>query len=126
MDPEKEAKIYGILADDPSFIILLKNKFITDDMWKFVIEKEPSLFRHMKEPSEEMILFALKEDGANAQYLEQMGVNITPKMLYTAVHSYPGAIYLIPKEYRTANLREYACKEEPSLNERPSSQNTFH
>ena len=36
-------------------------------------------------------------------------------MIYTAVKSYPGAIYLIPPELRTSKLREFACTEDPSL-----------
>lgn len=115
MDPTREMRIYSILQSDPSFILLLKNKYLTDNMWKIAIENEPSLFQYMKDPSEEMILFALSEDGANIQYVERMGVKLTPKMMYTAVHNYPGAIHLIPKELRTANLREYACKEDPAL-----------
>jgi len=115
MDPMREMRVYSILEVDPSFIIMIKNKYLTDNMWKIAIEKEPSLFQYMKDPSEEMVLFALSEDGANIQYLEKLGIAITPKMMYTAVHSYPGAIFLIPKELRTAKLREFACKEDPEL-----------
>lgn len=115
MDPNREQKILEILADDPSMILIFRYKYTTDNMWKICIENEPSLFQFMKTPSEEMILYALSEDGANIKYLKEMGISLTPRMIYTAVKSYPGAIYLIPPELRTSKLREYACKEDPSL-----------
>ena len=120
MDPTQEMRIYSLLSDYPSTILMFKYKYTTDNMWKIAIENEPSLFQYMKDPSEEMVLLALNEDGANIQYLEKMGIRITPKMMYVAVHNYPRAIYLIPKELRTAHLREYACKEDSTLmNELP-------
>ena len=115
MTPDREQKILELLADDPSLILIFKNKYTTDNMWKFCIENEPSLFQFMKTPSEEMILYALSEDGANIKYLKGMGIQLTPKMIYTAVRNYPGAIYLIPPELRTSKLREFACREDPSL-----------
>lgn len=115
MDPAREMRIYSMLQTDPSFILIIKNKYLTENMWKIAIENEPSLFQYMEKPSEEMILFALKEDGANIQYIEKMGITLTPRMMYTAVHAYPGAIQLIPKERRTAKLREFACSEDPAL-----------
>lgn len=115
MSPDREQKLLELLADDPSMILIFKNKYTTENMWKFCIENEPSLFQFMKNPSEEMILYALSEDGANIKYLKDMGIALTPKMIYTAVKSYPGAIYLIPPELRTSKLREFACTEDPSL-----------
>lgn len=115
MDPSREMKLYSILQNDPSFILLIKNKYLNDNMWKIAIENEPSLFQFMERPSEDMVIFALNEDGTNIQYVERMGIKLTPKMMYTAIHNYPGAIHMIPKELRTSALREYACKEDPSL-----------
>ena len=115
MSPDREQKLLELLADDPSMILIFKKKYTTENMWKFCIENEPSLFQFMKNPSEEMILYALSEDGANIKYLKDMGIALTPKMIYTAVKSYPGAIYLIPPELRTSKLREFACTEDPSL-----------
>lgn len=115
MTPNREQKILELLADDPSLILIFKNKCITDNMWKICIENEPSLFQFMRHPSEEMILYALSEDGANIKYLRDMGISMTPKMIYTAVKNYPGAIYLIPSELRSSKLKEFACIEDPSL-----------
>lgn len=115
MNPNREQKILELLSEDPSAILMFKNKYTTDNMWKFCIESEPSLFQYMKTPSEEMILFALSEDGVNIKYLKDMGISLTPKMIYTAVKSYPGAIFLIPSELRTSKLKEFACTEDPSL-----------
>ena len=115
MNPIREQKILELLSDDPSMIVIFKNKYITDNMWKICIELEPSLFQFMKNPSEEMILFALSEDGANIKYLKEMGISLTPRMIYTAVKNYPAAIYMIPKDLQTNKLKEYACIEDPSL-----------
>lgn len=115
MEPITEQRILEFISNDPTLILIFKNKYLTDNLWKVAIENEPSLFQYMKDPSEEMILFALNEDGANVQYLDAMGIKITNKMAYTAVRSYPGAIFLLPIEHRTARLREFACKEDPSL-----------
>lgn len=115
MDPARENRVYKMLQIDPSFILLLKNKYLTNEMWKISLQGEPSLFQFMKEPSEEMILFALSLDGANIQYFEQMQIPYTNKYIYAAVHSYPGAIKLLPKEIRTEEIREFACMEDPIL-----------
>lgn len=115
MNPIRERRIMELLADDPSLILTFKNKYTTENMWKFCIQIEPSLFQFMKAPSEDMVVFALSEDGANIKYLKQMGIALTPKYIYTAVKSYPGAIFLIPQELRTNRLREFACNEDPSL-----------
>ena len=115
LDAIREFKIMELLSDDPSMILMFKNKCITDNMWKIAIENEPSLFQYMTNPSEEMILLALREDGANIKYLPKMGITITPKMAYTALKNYPGAIYLLPIDLQTRNVKEFACTEDPTL-----------
>lgn len=115
MNTDREKRLLEVLSDDPSMILIFKNKYTTENMWKVCIENEPSLFQFMKEPSEEMILFALSEDGANIKYLHDMGITMTPKMIYTAVENYPGAIYFIPQELRTSRLKEFACSIDPSM-----------
>ena len=125
MTPNREQRILELLADDPSLILIFKNKYTTENMWKFCIENEPSLFQYMKNPSEDIVIYALSEDGANIKYLKDMGIALTPKMIYAAVKSYPGAIYLIPEELRTTRLREFACKEDPSLMRELSLKNDY-
>ena len=104
-----------MLSEDPSLILMFKEKSITENMWKVAIENEPSLFQHVKNPSEQLILLALKEDGANIKYLKHMGIAITPQMIYCAVKNYPGAIFLLPPELRTRSVVEFACTEDPTL-----------
>ena len=115
MDPFRELKILKMLSEDPSLILMFKEKSITENMWKVAIENEPSLFQHVKNPSEQLILLALKEDGANIKYLKHMGIAITPQMIYCAVKNYPGAIFLLPPELRTRSVVEFACTEDPTL-----------
>ena len=116
MDPIREKKIMKLLSDDPSCILLLRSKCTTDNMWKVVIQLEPSLFQYMKDPSNEMCLYALKEDGSNLQYVvKNPSVKLTPEMLYTAVNSYPAAIFDVPVEMRDNPIKEFAFDRDPTL-----------
>lgn len=116
MDPMRERAILKLLSDDPACILLLRSKCITDNMWKVVIQLEPSLFQYMKDPSDEMCLFALKEDGSNLQYVvKNPSVKLTPEMIYTAVNNYPAAIFDVPVEMRDNAIKEFAFDRDPTL-----------
>lgn len=116
MDTMQEHRLLSILSDDPSMILLIKNKYITENMWKICIESEPSLFQYMKDPSEEMILFALKENGANLDHVLKLeNVKLTRKMMWTAVESYPAAIFSVPERFMDRPLIERALDKDPSL-----------
>lgn len=116
MDPMRERTIMKLLSDDPACILLLRSKCTTDNMWKVVIQLEPSLFQYMKDPSKEMCLFALNEDGSNLQYLvKNPTIKITPEMIYTAVKSYPAAIFDVPAEMRDNAIKEFAFDQDPTL-----------
>ena len=109
MDPIRERTIMKLLSDDPSCILLLRSKCTTDNMWKVVIQLEPSLFQYMKDPSNEMCLYALKEDGSNLQYVvKNPSVKLTSEMIYTAVNNYPAAIFDVPAEMRDNAIKEFA------------------
>lgn len=116
MDPIRERTILKLLSDDPSCILLLRSKCTTDNMWKVVIQLEPSLFQYMKDPSNDMCLFALQEDGSNLQYVvKNPSVKLTPEMLYTAVKNYPPAIFDVPLEMRDNAIKEFAFDQDPTL-----------
>ena len=116
MDPMRERAILKLLSDDPACILLLRSKCTTDNMWKVVIQLEPSLFQYMKDPSDEMCLFALKEDGSNLQYVvKNLSVKLTPEMIYTAVNNYPAAIFDVPVEMRDNAIKEFAFDRDPTL-----------
>ena len=116
MDPIRERTILKLLSDDPSCILLLRNKCTTDNMWKVVIQLEPSLFQYMKDPSNEMCLYALKEDGSNLQYVvKNPSVKLTSEMIYTAVNNYPAAIFDVPAEMRDNAIKEFAFDRDPTL-----------
>ena len=38
------SKILNAIMDDPEIITFLKEKYVDDEIWKFCIEREPSLF----------------------------------------------------------------------------------
>ena len=116
MDPIRERTILKLLSDDPSCILLLRSKCTTDNMWKVVIQLEPSILQYMKDPSNEMCLYALKEDGSNLQYVvKNPSVKLTSEMIYTAVSNYPAAIFDVPVEMRDNAIKEFAFDRDPTL-----------
>ena len=116
MDPIRERTILKLLLDHPSCILLLRSKCTTDNMWKVVIQLEPSLFQYMKDPSNEMCLYALKEDGSNLQYVvKNPSVKLTSEMIYPAVSNYPAAIFDVPVEMRDNAIKEFAFDRDPTL-----------
>lgn len=116
-DEFTEQKLFGLLIEDPSMILLLKNKYISDDMWKFCIEREPSLFKYMKNPSIEMCYFALEIDGHNLKYIKNKfkDIKITRKMAFLAISNCPKAIFYVPQEILDTGLKELAFDKDPSL-----------
>lgn len=116
-DEFTEQKLFGLLIEDPSMILLLKNKYISDDMWKFCIEREPSLFKYMKNPSLEMCYFALEIDGHNLKYIKNKfkDIKITRKMAFLAISNCPKAIFYVPQEILDTGLKELAFDKDPSL-----------
>lgn len=110
-------RIYNLLDEDPSMITLMKPSSITEDMWYFCIQRDTSLFKEMKHPSEKMCMFALAEDGRNLKYLYSKftDIKVTNKMIWTAITSRPSAIYYVPKKKRTTEMKEYAFSLEPEL-----------
>ena len=116
MDPMRERAIMKLLSDDPACILLLRSKCTTDNMWKIVIQLEPNLFQYMKDPSNEMCLYALREDGSNLQYVvKNPSVKLTPEMIYTAVNNYPAAIFDVPADMRDNAIKEFAFDRDPTL-----------
>lgn len=110
-------KLLNLLIDNPSFILLLKNKYIDDDVWKFCIEREPSLFKYMKTPSVEMCEFAVSIDGYNLKYIKNKFnyISITKKMAYLAIHNSARALFYVPKDIIDIGLMELAFDSDPSL-----------
>lgn len=116
-DEFSKQRILGLLIEDPSMILLLKSKYITDDIWQFCIEHEPSLFKHMKNPSLDMCYFALEMDGHNLKYIRHKfkDIKITRKMAYIAISNCPKAIFYVPKDILDDGLKELAFELEPQL-----------
>lgn len=116
-DETLKYKLLNLLMDDPSYILLLKNKYIDIDLWKFCIEREPNLFRHMKDPSIEMCEFALEMDGYNLKHIVKNLPNIvvTKKMAFIALKNCPKAIFYVPRDIIDVGLMEIAFDSDPSL-----------
>jgi hypothetical protein len=112
-----ESRLLKVLVDDPTMILVLKNKYITDGLWKFCIEREPSLFKEMKNPDEEMCEFALKIDGYNLKYIRRKFnyIKITKKMVYLALSTCAKAILYVPNNILDEGLKEIAFDKNPAL-----------
>ncbi len=116
-NPNVKYKLLNLLVDNPSFVLLLKNKYIDDDIWQFCIEREPGLFKHMKNPSIAICEFALEVDGYNLKYIAKKfkHIEITRKMVYIALRNCPKAIDYVPEDILDVGLRELAFDNDPSL-----------
>lgn len=110
-------KILRVIMEDPEIITLLKEKYVDDEIWKFCIEREPSLFRKMKHPSYEICMHACEVDGSNLRYIKNKFsyITINDVMVYTAVSSNPKAIIYVPKKLLSEDLKEMAFDQDPSL-----------
>jgi hypothetical protein len=85
-------------------------------MWKIVLQKEPTFFKYIDAPSEDLCLFALSEDGDNLKWcFKNKKVPVNMKMVLTAISNYPGAILHVPISLRNEVMKEYACALDPSL-----------
>ena len=116
MTEDRERKLMSLLDDDPSLILLLKNKYATNRMWEICIEKEPQLFRYKRNPSKELCILALQEDGNNLKYIvNNPEINLSAEMIWTAIKSYPPAIFYLPRALQTDALKECAFDRDPSL-----------
>ena len=114
-----KTKILNAIMEDPEIVIMLKEKYVDEEIWKFCIEREPSLFRKMKHPSESICLYACEIDGSNLKYIKNKftHVQITDVMVYTAVKSNPKAIMYVPKKLLNDGLKELAFWKDPILME---------
>jgi len=110
-------KILNAIMDDPEIVLIITEKFVDEEIWKFCIEREPSLFKKMKHPSESICMFACEVDGANLKYIKNKFtyVTITPGMVYVAVKSNPKAILSVPKKLLNESIKEMAFDRDPSL-----------
>jgi len=117
MTEDTKQRIIKILIDDPALILLLKNKYIDDELWEFCLEREPSLFEHIKDPSIKMCNYALELDGNNLKYIlnSENNIKITRKMIYIAITSCPKVIIDIPPIMLDEGLKEFAFDKDPSL-----------
>ena len=110
-------RILKTLFDEPTLVLALKEKYVTDEIWKFCIEREPSLFKQIKNPSEDVCNFAVETDGYNLKYIRSkfQYIKITEKMVYVAVNNCPKAILFVPPKLVTNGLKELAFDKDPSL-----------
>lgn len=114
---EMDQKLFETLFDNPELVLLLKNRYQTDRVWKFCIERDPSIFGKMDNPTVEIAEYALDVDGENIIPLVTKFeyIPVTKKMAFTALRSYPGAVLYIPEDILTEEMLNMAFNAQPSL-----------
>lgn len=105
--------LFKVLFDKPHLIITIKKKYLNDDLWKFCIEREPSVFKYKQDPSPDLCHYAVCIDGTNIEYVPKHVINA--QICYLAVKNNPKAILYVPKKYNTDELREIAFDLDPCL-----------
>jgi hypothetical protein len=112
-------RLMRVLYNEPGLVTCLKDRYVTDEIWMFCIEREPSVFEEMKHPDESICNFAVKIDGNNLKYIKEnfTYIPITEHMVYDAVNSCPKAILYVPEEMLKNNtgLKEMAFDKDPAL-----------
>lgn len=88
--------IRNVVYNDPSKILLFKQKYLTDEMWEMAIDQEADLFKYVKNPSPGLCQYALSADGMNIRYIKDG--DITPKMVAIALNSNPNALDYVPED----------------------------
>ena len=51
-DASVRTKMLNVIMEDPEIVELFKEKYVDETIWKYCIEREPSLFKKMKHPSD--------------------------------------------------------------------------
>lgn len=112
-----KTKILNAIMDDPEIVVLLKERYVDEEIWKYCIEMDPSLFKKMKHPSESLCQYACEIDGSNLRYIRNKFnyVPITKTMVVTSVKSNPKAILYVPDKFLDESLKEMAFDKDPSL-----------
>lgn len=112
---ELQRKIISMIMENPSNILVIKDRYITEDLWMYCIREEPSLFKNIKHPSPQIYYLAVHEDGMNIKYLKKKGIRITPDLVNIAVRSTPASILYVPRVFLNNELKEFAFDRDPSL-----------
>ena len=116
-DQRVKTKILSAIMEDPEIILLLKEKYVDEEIWKFCIERDPNIFKKMKHPSEEICRFACEIDGSNLKHIRNRFryIPITMTLCFAAVKSNPKAILYVPSKLLNDELKEIAFDGDPSL-----------
>lgn len=109
-------KIMRWIAEDPSMILIVKERYLTEDMWEYCIDQEPDLFTAMHNPSSEFIDKMVKKNGCLVLIaLEKWANKVTKSTIYHAVCNMPSIIGDIPEEYLDWQIKEAAYDRSPKL-----------
>lgn len=114
---EQDQGLFDMLYDNPEMVVYLKNRYQTDRVWKFCIDRESTLFSQMENPSIEMCEFALDVDGENIIPLvtKFTDVKLTKRMIWIALRTFPGAILHVPRIMIDEDMLNSAFDKQPEL-----------
>lgn len=102
-----------VLVDKPIMARVIKDKYMDEDLWLYCIEKEPTVFKHMKNPSYPICLAAVQIDGYNLKYIAKKMID--ERMCVLAVKSNPIAIQFVPTKFKTNAMVELAIDSNPEI-----------
>ena len=102
-----------IVYNNPEFIVTIKTRYLTEELWEIAISQEPELIKFNPSPSKELCFYLLATD-ASLFYLVPKD-KITKKMCLLAVRYFPENIKIVPPKFLSDELIELALKEDPSL-----------
>lgn len=105
------------IQDNPELIFAVKPKFLHPEEVEYAISKKPELFRRWKEKTFNLCMVALSLDGFNLEFIEpeEFSAEQYERLCWTAVEQNPKSIVLVPKDFRTKELKSYAYAHDPEL-----------
>jgi len=102
-----------IIYNNPEFIVTIKNRYLTEELWEIAISQEPELFKFNPNPSKELCFYLISVD-ASLFYLVPKG-KINKRMALLAIRYFPENIKILPSEFITDEIIEITLSEDPSL-----------
>lgn len=106
-----------IISKYPEAILMLRPCFVSENDWELAITLKPSLFSKCPSKTVGICMAALSVDGLNLEHIDPTRYEDKAyrEMCYTAVEQNPAAIALVPKAFRSRELKGLAYSKDPNL-----------
>lgn len=105
------------IQDTPELIFAVKPKFLDPEEVEYAISKKPELFRRWKDKTFNICMVAVSLDGFNLEYInpEEYSEEQYRRLCWTAVEQNAKSIVVVPKDFRSKELKAYAYAHDPEL-----------